>query len=353
MNSFKILSLDGGGIRGAFTASFLATIEGQVEHQASACFDLYAGTSTGGIVATALAAGMPASKLVEFYRDRGPAIFTKHQPSLAIWQRLALRIARRKSPGIADVGLFHTKYDGTALRQALDDVFGKQKLGDLDRRLLLPSVNLVKGQTKVFKTPHLSDYFHDKTVTLTDAVMATTAAPTYFPAAVHDAGSAYCDGGVWANNPAIVAYAEACRMAKAAKQPQGDGPVPPHIDLDAITMLSIGTGSRTYSFDPPGNEAGLIAWNTRLIEVPGNSQAQGAAFQANYLMDDRVKRIDFELPNPAWQLDAVDAIDSLIHLGREVAAEQLRHGVENFFTATASPYNTVARSSHWQVRATS
>jgi len=334
MGDFKVLSLDGGGIRGAFSASFLATIESHTGNRASACFDLYAGTSTGGIVATALAAGFAADQIVEFYRERGPEIFTPYRPKLTCRQRLVMRAVRCLLPAANGAAIFHAKYDGNALREALSEVFGSRTLGDLDRRLLLPSVNLVKGQTKVFKTPHLTDYFHDASVSLIDAVMATTAAPTYFPAAVLDAGSAYCDGGVWANNPAIVAYAEVCRMAQNLNK----APEPRAIAADEVAMLSIGTGRRTYSFEPPGCQAGLAVWGTRLFEVPSTAQAQGAVFQACYLLGERYKRIDYDLPDKSWELDSVEVIEKLIHLGRETAAEQLRYGVEKFFHSVATPF---------------
>jgi hypothetical protein len=77
---FRILSLDGGGIRGAFTAAFLADIERRLGCRVADHFDLIAGTSTGGIIAAALAAGEPASRVVEFYRSRGPRIFTRPEP---------------------------------------------------------------------------------------------------------------------------------------------------------------------------------------------------------------------------------------------------------------------------------
>jgi len=334
MGAFKVLSLDGGGIRGAFTASFLATIESQTGTRASECFDLFAGTSTGGIVATALSTGLSAEELVEFYRSRGPEIFTPYQPNLKWHRKLVMRIARCLHSGANGAAVFNSKYDGVALREALDEVFGDLIFDDLDRRLLIPSVNLVKGQTKVFKTPHLSDYFHDKTIRLADALMATTAAPTYFPAAVLDKGSAYCDGGVWANNPAIVAYAEACRMAESPEK----APNPTRFNVSEVMMLSVGTGNCSYSFEPPGADAGLLYWGAKLFDVSSSAQSQGATFQARYLLGNRFKRVDFEMSDKSWRLDAVEATENLIHLGREVAAEQLRNGVEEFFISTTDRF---------------
>ena len=71
----KILSIDGGGIKGLFGAAFLAGLEDRFERQVSDCFDLIAGTSTGGILALALAARIPAKRIVTFYREWGPLIF--------------------------------------------------------------------------------------------------------------------------------------------------------------------------------------------------------------------------------------------------------------------------------------
>src|SRR5208283_110292 len=109
---FRILSIDGGGMKGVFPASFLATIEKTIEGPIGEYFDLIAGTSTGGILALGLGLGFQASELLELYRGRGNAIFP---PSINERIRHWLRSRNRYSP--------------EPLRAALTDVFGQKLLG--------------------------------------------------------------------------------------------------------------------------------------------------------------------------------------------------------------------------------
>jgi len=157
---FRILSLDGGGIRGAFTASFLATLEETLDHSLTKHFDLIAGTSTGGIIAVALAFGEPCHRIRDFYSEYGPHIFARRQELSIPWH---LRwLARSANKFLAPFGLDvdamrQSKYDGKKLKQALEEVLGSRTLNDAKTRLLIPSVDLTSGKTVVFKTPHQPD----------------------------------------------------------------------------------------------------------------------------------------------------------------------------------------------------
>src|SRR5580765_1488551 len=126
MSRFRILSIDGGGIKGVFPAAFLAAIEENLPHPISQYFDLITGTSTGGIIALGLGFGLSASQLLEFYIKRGPMIFPKERRRL--WRRWTL-------------DWFGSRYQSTALRSALTDVFGSAKLGQVKARVLIPSMN--------------------------------------------------------------------------------------------------------------------------------------------------------------------------------------------------------------------
>jgi len=248
MSSFRILSLDGGGIRGAFTAGFLAEIERRTGRSVAEHFDLLAGTSTGGIIAAALALGEPAEKVEMMYRIRGVSIFTRRQSvKLSLFRRLGLWAVRRKFPDFDSDNLFQPKYNTEPLLEALLEVFGHRTLEQMRHRLVLPSVDLVKGQTVVFKTPHFPGLIRDRDVRVVDAVLATTAAPTYFPCARIAQGTAYIDGGLWANNPAMVAIAEAAKISHECGSLNGVG----HADLSDIHMLSVGTGHQPYFISPP------------------------------------------------------------------------------------------------------
>src|SRR5260221_14348328 len=117
----RILTIDGGGIKGVFPAAFLATLEDEIGKPIADYFDLIAGTSTGGIIAIGLGLGMTAKELLHLYRETGGRIF------------------RRRRFGARAIGLFRAKYTNAALRTALVGAFGERYLGESKTRLLIPS----------------------------------------------------------------------------------------------------------------------------------------------------------------------------------------------------------------------
>ena len=258
---FKILSLDGGGIRGAFTAAVLQEIENRLQRPVGDYFDLVAGTSTGGLIAAAVATGMSASKIVEFYKEKGPGVFTprpKYKPKKYA-HKIGMPIARfvtENTVGLQLDDALQTKYAGEPLRSAIEGVFGQQLVGDITRcRLLVPAVDITAGRTVVFKTPHIPGMTRDRHYKLADILMATTAAPTFFPHAILGESGAIVDGGLWANNPSLVAYTEAMKIRECANRD-----VDPSFDFSDIHVLSIGTGEPRYSHIPPGDNAGIGWW---------------------------------------------------------------------------------------------
>jgi patatin-like phospholipase/acyl hydrolase len=215
------------------------------------------------------------------------------------------------------------------------EVFQHRPLGEAENRLVIPSVNMTNGQTKVFKTPHLPDHFIDRYFPVADAILATTAAPTYFPHAVIQKGSRYVDGGLWANNPGMVAVAESIRISKECRRPRID----PSFTLLDTHMLSIGTGSSPFFADPPEEGAGVAWWASRLIDLISIAQAQGAHFQAKAILADRYERIDFAIPDGSWRLDSVDLVEQMIHNGRQKATEELVKLRPRFFDSPVPGYH--------------
>ena len=195
-----------------------------------------------------------------------------------------------------------------------------------NRRLVIPSVNLTTGKTKVFKTPHQPHFIEDLNYSAVDVVLATTAAPTYFPHTVINEGSAYVDGGLWANNPSMVAYVEAIKIAELHNEQE----IQPKFSANDIHLLSIGTGTPNYSLEPPGAKAGLGWWIQRLFDVSSISQSQGVDFQCRYVLGKRYHRINFYLTDE-WKLDAAEKIPNLINIGHEKAVENFETLKVNFF----------------------
>ncbi|WP_435020218.1 CBASS cGAMP-activated phospholipase [Tundrisphaera sp. TA3] len=339
MHPFRILTLNGGGIRGAFGVAFLARLEELIGSPIIGQFDLIAGTSTGAIIAAGLALGLPASELERFYREDGGDIFHPRDPYRArglmrpIYP-LASRVLRRRTGQGMDA-FFRARYCPFRLRDALTRVFGETTLGDLGAtRLIIPSVNLSLGRAHIFRTPHLPGAMDEAGLTVVDVLRAATAAPTYFPHQVMPDGHAYCDGGVWANAPAVVAVAEAMKIRQDCRRPGCD----PAYDTASLRLLSIGTGRATYSLKPPGADAGLLYWAGRIADVMGISQMQGVQLPMEFVLGDRYRCVDFEIPDRSWSLDGVTHIPALMKLGREAAEAQAPEIADRFLFGPAAAY---------------
>lgn len=195
-DTYKILSIDGGGIKGLYTATLLARFEREFGplHQ---YFDLVCGTSTGGIIALALAAGIPVSRIMSFYKEHGPSIFPYKSK------------IRRKMNFLKSLGI-RSKYSDEKLRKHLTEVFGDLRIKDCHTTVLIPSVNITDGSPYIFKSDHVKPLCRDNERLLTEVALATSAAPTYFPIAeVADCGEQFVDGGLWANNPSLLGIQEA------------------------------------------------------------------------------------------------------------------------------------------------
>jgi len=102
-----------------------------------------------------------------------------------------------------------------------------------------------------------------------------------------------------------------------------------------ISLLSVGTGRPVYALKPPAHGAGLAWWGPRLFNVVAISQAQGIDFQMRYILDERYRRIDYDIPDTAWSLDNVGPIDNLVHLGHQRATDAFLDLRKHFFTEAA------------------
>ncbi len=334
--SFKILSLHGGGVRGAYAAACLAEFERLVGHPLAEYFDLIAGTSTGGIVGAALAIGVPAEDVVQMYLQHIPAVFTP-APRRRIrgWLGLIAPVIRwvlRRHMGTEVDYLLRPKYSPEVLKRALDAVFGRHTIGDAtNSRLVIPAIELGVGRTYVFKTSHLPERIQDRDLRLVDVLLAATAAPTYFPHVELRPGSAFCDGGMWANHPGLVAYAEAMKIRERCRRKELDCGVNP----EEIEMLSIGAGICSYSLTPPREGAGIMWWSQHFGEVISNSLDQGVHSVLKHILGTRYVSINFEA---CGKLDATDQLNSLVEMGRSKAREVVDEVAPQFFAASVPPY---------------
>lgn len=233
---YRVLSIDGGGMRGLYTATYLdrlLTMSAEKRKVApidfGAAFDLIVGTSTGAIIGLALAAGVPLSEVSALYESWGSRIFRRKMPdSLSSLLRDFLPRKRALAEGAVE------------LRQVLSNTFGEMRLGDIlsqrEIAVAIPAVDMGRHRSWVFKTAHLpGSNGRDNDYSIVDVCMATSAAPLYRSLAAIpdpiDAGSydVFVDGGLWANNPILVGLIDALDMTR---------------DDDAIEIYSLGTCAR-------------------------------------------------------------------------------------------------------------
>jgi uncharacterized protein len=300
---FRILALDGGGIKGAFTTAVLTEWEKQSGKVIADHFDLIAGTSTGGIIALALGLGLPVAKILEFYQKEGPKIF----PNITAQQKLSLNLRH----------LWEPKYSAEPLRKALEGVFGEKRIKDSKCRLLIPAYDVVAGRVYLFKTRHHPRFIFDEEALAVEVARATAAAPTFFEQAkvAAHSGGIYVDGGVWSNCPALAAVTEAVSFLQ--------------VPLDSIDLLRVGTLTEPASFvhDAGGEgwfkiKPGLIQWAPQLVGMMFRGQMEESWATANLLTGGRSVCVDATVEPEIYGLDAVDQIDRMVVLGRGEAAKK-------------------------------
>ncbi len=311
---FRILSIDGGGIRGVFPAAYLAEIERRFLKGASIAsyFDMIAGTSTGGIIALALAHGMTASQSQKIYTERGDRIFPPRR-GLGKWARLARWVLK-------------PKHDQTVLRDELLQVFGDSVLDDARTRLIIPSFEGLHGEPFIYKTPQHPDYQKDRHKKFAQVALHTTAAPTYYPA-VHDDGYIMIDGGIWANNPVMNAIVDALACFDVPRE--------------NLRVLSIGTGESSFTIDTDTQNGGIAQWGfMRSFSAAARAQSKNALGQAFLLVGKpNVVRIDPpESDNPIAMDDVARSLRELPLLARSLAEGTGRHVNGLFLEAPIAPF---------------
>ncbi len=209
-----VLSIDGGGIRGYIPALLLADIEATVGPVP--IFDLFAGTSTGSILAAGMANGESAGVMVKMYEDLGPQIFKK-----SFWRRMRF-LARVHRP----------LYNNKNLQRILRSTYGQALLGDV-QPLLVTAFDITRGRPQFFKSfaPHQGYGGFP----LWKIVAASASAPTFFDPIKFNGGS-FTDGGTFANNPAMCALDEAWNLFPDRR----------------VHVLSLATGSNHHDYKQGG-----------------------------------------------------------------------------------------------------
>lgn len=296
---FYILAIDGGGYRGVFAAHILRRIEETWNVDWRRRFGLFAGTSTGSILAAGLATGVPANDLFNFYKQHGPSVFRRRPGSwLDRWH------------------LFASSYCADTLEKALRLCLPDVTLGSIATPLLIPCVDITNGCVHVLKSAYDPNFTRDTSVGVVDAVLSSCSAPTYFDPHLGVEPYQLVDGGLWANNPSLTAFIDA---RYRLNQP-----------TEAIRILSIGTGtSRVFYPKTPARRIArlwdrlrgwgfLTRWrNKRLLDLIFNLQSESTHNMLSLLLKENpldsgsILRVTFETDN-VLELDNVHINADLI-----------------------------------------
>jgi patatin-like phospholipase/acyl hydrolase len=304
MGVYRILSIDGGGIRGVLTTTLLQRLNdtpglaGWLEKT-----DLFAGSSTGGILALALAAGLPVSKVHTLYKTRGKVIFSD-----SWWDN------------VVDIGgVCGADYDIRNLRTELRRVLGPATLGELPKRVVVTAFDLDNEDKDPAKRSWKPKVFHnfpngDVTVPAYKAGTYTSAAPTYF-----STEDGYIDGSVFATNPSM------CALAQTQDDRIGE-----YIELDDVIMLSVGTGIKLTYIPGKSLDWGYARWAKPIVSILMEGVSSVADYQAKQMLHGRYTRLApaFE-PGVDIGLDAVDKIPYLEEFASKVDISQTAEWIKS------------------------
>jgi patatin-like phospholipase/acyl hydrolase len=294
MKKYRILCLDGGGIRGLLSLVLLDRIEKEIP----GCLDkadLLAGTSTGGIIALALARSVPLADIRALYEHKGRDIFDDS------W-----------GDNLKDMGnVVGAQYSNRTLTRELRRIFGEARLKDLAKRVLIPAFDLDNENPDASRRSWSPKFFHNFPGPDSDGdqlaykvALYTSAAPTFFPAV-----DGYIDGGVFANNPSMAALAQT-QDHRALKKP------PRH---DRLALLSIGTGTSLMRIERKNLDWGQAQWIKPLLNIMMDGVMGVADYQCRQILGNRYHRLAPVFPpDQVIGLDAVDRIPDLVKFAEAV-----------------------------------
>jgi patatin-like phospholipase/acyl hydrolase len=286
-DSTKILSIDGGGIRGLIPALVLDRIEQKTGRSTADLFDVIAGTSTGGILALGLTCtgetGRPrysAAELADMYVNDGATIFP-HEI-----------FAQERQ-------LLGPKYPSTGREKALTEKLGDARLRDTfeDVEVIVTSYD-IERRAPVFFRSAIARQSTEYDFLARDVALATSAAPTYFapvrlPAPDPQPAYALVDGGVFANNPGMCAFVDDTTV-------KGES--------DGTLMVSLGTGVLTRRL--PYEDAkgwGLIEWAPRVLDVVFDGVSDTVDYQLKTILGERYHRLQVTLETASDNMDDAGA----------------------------------------------
>ncbi len=312
VSPYRVLSLDGGGMRGLYAASLLKELSDRFNQSApkdiGKGFDLIVGTSTGGIIAAGLAAGVDINNLIKIYAEEGRHIFTNPIPKGKI--RILTWIFRHFCKSANSNEKLKIELQKILKKETVGELFNRRKIG-----LCLTAINLSNGRPRVFKTPHDPERCADDNRTLADVCLATSAAPIVFPIAVieepnnSDLKEGFIDGGLWANNPVLIGLIESLRLSKREQ---------------AIEVISVGTCPPPGGpqFDDKNTNKGVKYWRAgvRSLDMSMNAQSEGFNFMCGFLANS-LKNLDKQVTICRLNVNSLSK-EQIDKIGLDVATKE-------------------------------
>ncbi|RYG53259.1 MAG: patatin [Chitinophagaceae bacterium] len=312
---FKVLSIDGGGIRGIIPCIILKYIEENTGSPISSLFNLIAGTSTGGIISVGLTKheanyqnSFSAEQMLELYVKFGKDIFSNRPKDLLSW---------------VSAKLFAKPYDAADMEALLNRYFGEARLKDALSNVLVTTYDIEKGKPFYFSS-RLAANDPKENFKLKEIARSTSAAPTYFKPNLlkydKETDLAFVDGGVFANNPSILAYSEAKELWKQALV-ANPALAEPDRGFDAVVtaddndlpfyLLSLGTGftSNAIKGEDVKNYRNKDWFEPLMTNVFMRSVAESTHYTMQHLLPPykngtrRYQRLDFQIPAAIAQMD--------------------------------------------------
>jgi patatin-like phospholipase/acyl hydrolase len=294
MAKYRILTLDGGGLRGLITVILLQRLS--AEPALKGWIDgvnLVAGTSTGGLLALSIAKGLDLQTLRELYVNKGAKIFDD------TW-----------IDDVVNLGdVIGAQYNNKNLTRELTNILGNDTLGDLPGNVMVTSFDLDNEDPDPYKRTWKPKIFHnlpgqsnDAGVLAYKAALYTSAAPTFFPTV-----DGYVDGGVFANNPSMCALAQTQDSRNAQCPPLSD-----------VVLLSVGTGTPLTYIKGKNMDWGLAHWAKPLISLMMDGVGGIADYQCKQLLESRYRRVAPKFPpGVVIPLDAVKRIPDMIDFAND------------------------------------
>lgn len=304
-SDYLILTCDGGGIRGLIPALLLQQLDQELDLLKRV--DLFAGTSTGGLIALGLASGVPISTLVDIYMNRGAEVFKPYASFSPVPPPSLTNIYPQAAA--LPVDLLHVKYTDAGLKKLVKQTFPAAKtLSELSRKVLVTAFDLYQADRKAWAPISLTNLPGSNTsdIRVLDAALSTAGGPVYFPPHVFQHKGkkrAFVDGGVYANNPSMLAAASV--MASGTLKRRG-------LAFENIKLLSLGTGFTLNGIPPqnllPPEWYGVLAWMSPitlpptpplpLLEVLMNGVSDIDTFQCRQILGNNFRRGNVQLKGP-------------------------------------------------------